>query len=153
MKRYLILSMVLGLLAGSVASAEAKRTSKPTRVERTVEGSYSPTSTPFTTCSDPGGSLACFVVSARSTEAFFTAKVTDAHGQPVFVQVNGGHRATFCGETTRPISFEPGSSLEFRIEPITYFWSNWGTGWVGPIDCPYRLRTTGTISVTLSNLP
>ena len=150
MKRSLILFMILGLVAGSMVTAEAKGRE---RVERTVKGSYAPTSTPFTACSDPGGSLACFVVRVRSAEAFFTAKVTDAHGQPVFVQVNGGYRGTFCGETARPISVEPGSILEFRIEPMTYFWSNWGTGWVGPLDCPYRIKTTGTISVTLSNLP
>ena len=152
MKRFLILFMVVGLIAGSVATAEAGE-KKPARAERTVEGSYGPSSTPFTTCDDPGGSLACVVVPTRSTEAFFTAKVTDALGQPVFVQVNNAHVGTFCGETTRPISFEPGTTLEFRIEPITYFWSNWGTGWVGSLSCPYRLKTTGTISVTLSNHP
>ena len=36
MKRFLILSMVLGLIAGSEATAEAKGTKRPTRVERTV---------------------------------------------------------------------------------------------------------------------
>ncbi len=38
MKRYVIVSMILGLVAGSVTTAEAKRT--PRRVERTVEGNY-----------------------------------------------------------------------------------------------------------------
>ena len=152
MKRFVVVFLIVGLFAGSVAPAEAKR-KKARRVERTVEATYGPFVAPFTGCSDPGGSLACIVVNARSTEAFFTAKVTDAHGQPVFVQVvGGGRRRTFCGEITRPISFDPGSRLEFRIDPMTHFWSNWGTGWVGPLDCPYRIKTTGTISVTLSNL-
>ena len=153
MKRFLIMFMVVGLVAGSVATAEAKGTKRPTRVERTVEGSYGPYSSLVTGCNDPDGSLACFVVNTRSTEAFFTAKVTDAHGQPVFVHVsNGGNGATFCGETTRPVSFDPGSRLYFRTDPMTNFWSDSGLG-VGPLDCPYRLKTTGTISVTLSNQP
>ena len=151
MKRFLILFMVVGLISGSIATAEAKR-KKASRVERTVEGNYGALPEPLTGCNADTGSLACMVVDARPTERFFTAKVNDAHGQPVFVQVVGGVNATFCGETTRPISFDPGSTLEFRIEPMPYFFSNWGTGWVGPLDCPYRIKTTGTITVTLSNL-
>lgn len=150
MKRFLIMFMVLGLLAGSVATAEAKK-KKSSPVERTIEERYGVVPYPLTECER--GSLTCMAVEARPTEAFFTAKVTDAHGQPVFVQVNGGAEGTFCGETTRPMSFEPGSRLEFLIEPMLYFWSNWGLDWVGPLDCPYRASSTGTISVTLSNLP
>lgn len=147
MKRSLILFMVLGLIAGSMGTAEAEQRFE--RTERTVEVSYGPYSAPVSPCNGPAGSLACAVVETRATEDFFTAKVTDAHGQPVFVQVSGGYFGTFCGETTRPISFDPGSRLEFRIEPTPNFFSHWGTGWVGPLDCPYRLKTTGTISVTL----
>ena len=152
MKRLLIMAVVLGLIAGSVATAEAK-TRRPVRVERTVEASYGPVISPVMGCNDPGASLACVVVNARSTEAFFTAKVTDAHGLPVFVQVNNGHAGTFCGETDQPISIEPGSRLQFLMEPIPYFFNNWGTGWVDHLDCPYRAKTIGTIRVTLSNLP
>ena len=156
-KRLLILFMVLGLVAGSVATAEAKRTRKPTRIERTIEGSYGALPEPVTGCNEELGSFACIVVGTRPGEAFFTAKATDAHGRPVFVRVvgNGGYKAigSFCGETTRPISFDPGSSLEFRIEAMPNFWSNWGVDWLGPRDCLYRLKTFGTISVTLSNLP
>ena len=154
MKRSLILFMILGLIAGLVATAEAKGKKQPTRVERTVEATYGPLVGPVTGCNDPGGSLACIVVDARSTEAFLTAKVTDAHGQPVMVQVwTGGNSVIFCGETTRPVAFDAGSSLEFRLEPTPNFFSHWGLGWLGPLDCPYRLKTTGTITVTLSNLP
>ena len=155
MKRFLILFLILGLFAGSVATAEAKR-KKAARVERTVEEKYGALPEAATGCNADRGSLACIVVDARSTEAFFTAKVTDAHGQPVFVQVvavGGGRVGTFCGETTRPVSFQAGSQLEFLIEPMPYFFSNWGTGWLGPLDCPYRIHTSGAISVTLSNLP
>jgi hypothetical protein len=153
MKRFLVVFLIVGLFAGSVATAEAKR-KKPTRVERTVEGNYG--ALPQFGCNVDIGSFAwCMVVDTRPTEAFFTAKVTDAHGQPVFVQVidgGGGRIGTFCGETTRPVSFDAGSSLEFRIEPTPYFFSNWGTEWLGPLDCPYRIKTSGSISVTLSNV-
>ena len=46
----------------------------------------------------------------------FTAKVMDAHGLPVFVEVysfrkwGGQHVTTFCGETTRAVEFEPGAA-------------------------------------------
>lgn len=154
MKRFLILFMILGLTIGSLATAEAK---KIKRVERTVEGHYRALPEPVTGCNGllGNGSFGCVVIDARPTEAFFTAKVTDAHGQPVFVQVvteRDGTVGTFCGETTRPVFFEAGSSLQFVIEPTPYFWSHWGAGWLGPLDCPYRMKTSGSISVTLSNL-
>ncbi len=155
MKRFLILFMILGLLAGSVTTAGATKKT-PKRVERTIEGNYGAVPEPFTGCNADRGSFACVAVDVRPTEAFFTAKVKDAHGQPVWVQVvagGGGKIGTFCGETTHPISFRPGSSLEFLIEPMPYFWSHWGLDWAGPLNCPYRLKTSGSISVTLSNRP
>ena len=146
MKRFLIVAMVLGLIAGSVATAGAKGTKSPTRVERTVEGSYGPPYVaPITGCKSLLGPWACLIIATRPSEAFFTAEVTDAHGQPVFVSVISQNRtiATFCGETTRPISFNSGWRLEFRISSDS----------VQP-ECPVnRVKTTGTISVTLSNLP
>ena len=154
MKRFLIMFMVLGLIAGSVATAEAKKS--PNRVERTVEGNYGGLPEPLTGCIADTAALACMVVDAHPTEAFFIAKVTDAHGLPVFVEViteGGGRIGTFCGKTTRPVSFDAGSSLVFRIEPTPFFFSHWGTEWLGPLDCPYRIQTSGSISVTLSNLP
>ena len=148
MKRFLILSMVLGLVAGSVATAEAKKSRQP--IERTVVGTYGSFPAPVTGCNSPLGTYACMIVETRSGERFLAAKVTDTHGQPVFVEVRvfkastlaGFH--TFCGETERPIRFVPGSSLEFDV----------GLGRLGALDCPTnRVKTTGTISVTLSNLP
>ena len=154
MKRFLLSFIVLGLVVGSVATAEAKRTKKPTRVERTVEGNYGPLPDPLPGCEADTDLWACTTVDAHRTEAVFTAKASDALGLPVFVQVvaNGRNLGTFCGETTRPMSFDPGANLAFRIEPMPYFWSHWGGDWVGPLDCPYRMSTTGTIRVTLSNM-
>lgn len=156
MKRFLILFMVLGLMAGSMATADARK-KKASRVERTVEANYDTSLEPWTECNARRGTFGCVVIETRSTEAFFTAKVTDdAHDQPVFVQVvngDGGRIATFCGETTEPVPFDAGSSVEFLIEPVPHFFSHWGAEWLGPLDCPYRIATTGTISVTLSNQP
>ena len=149
MKRFLILVMVLGLVAGSVATAEARGKKRPARVERTVERSYGSYPAPVTGCNEPLGSYACLIVQTRPTERFFSAQVTDAHGQPVYVEVRvfSGSNVrlhTFCGETEQPIRFIPGSSLELDV----------ALGRSVDLDCPTnRVKTTGTISVTLSNLP
>ena len=94
-------------------------------------------------------------VYTRSTESFFTAEVTDALGLPVFVQVwtetdGDGLEdmlfGTFCGETTTPIDFSPGTELHFWVgftySPAAYESCSGGL-----------IPTTGTVSVTLSNLP
>lgn len=148
MRRFLIVFMITGLVAGSVATSEAKKAERK-RVERTVEGSYGPYPAPVTGCNSALGTFACFIVKSRATEAFFTAKVTDTHDQPVFVEVkvNGGPRvARFCGETKEPIPFEPGVELAFFVAlPL---WPE------VQMECPvHSIKTTGTISVTLSNLP
>ncbi len=156
MRRFLIGFLVLGLMVGSAATAEAKKrrpkpaNSQPTRVERTVEGTYGPYPAPVIGCNSALGTYACLIVATHSTEAFFTAKVTDAHGQPVYVEVLGTHgeSARFCGETTQPIRFTPGAKLEFHLA-LRY-------AWVPGVQlyCPANsIKTTGTISVTLSNLP
>lgn len=142
MKRILVLLVTLGLLLISLGTAEAGSTK---RVERTVEGSYGAYPAPVTGCNSALGPFACLIVQTRPTEAFFTANVTDTHGQPVYVEVfsRGGLLATFCGKTTRPIAFTPGYSLEFDI----------GLARLMTAGCPaHRIKTTGTIKVTLSNL-
>ena len=153
MKRSLIVLMVLGLLAATVVTAEAKGAGRK-RVERTVEGSYGPFPAPVTGCNEPLGMFACLAVQTRPSESSFTAKVTDVHGQPVFVEVDafyadGSHEelGRFCGETSRPVFFSPGVHLEFFLAV---------PNWPGELhlECPAnRVKTTGTISVTLSNLP
>ena len=153
MKRILIAVMVVGVVAGTVVTAEAKK--KRTRVERTVEGAYAGPWVPFGNwdCSDaPTGGRGCVTITTRSVESHLSAKVRDAHGQPVRVMVWSEYNASnssplfygsFCGETTAPISFPPGVTLKL---------------WIGYFDpalpsCGIGLATTGTISVTLSNLP
>lgn len=155
MKRFLIMFMALGLIVGSVATAEAGQARRK-RVERTVSGSYETPVLPFSAhrCSQLGGE-GCVAISTGARESFFTAKATDAHGLPVLVQVwtstdgdgiEDVHFGTFCGETTRPISFPPGTELHFWVG-FTYSF--------GPYEsCPGgTVATTGTVNVTLSNLP
>lgn len=157
MKRFLIMFMVLGLVAGSVATAEAAK--GPRRVERTVKRSYE--CNPFGVW-PPVCGWNHIPVETRVTEAFFTAKVTDAHGQPLYVEVYEGARSfwadaydglaeqpadrfvgSFCGETSEPMAFDPAtSSLTFSIVLGS-----------PPLDCPAgRFATSGTARVTLSNL-
>jgi len=142
-KRILIMLVSLGLLVASLGTAEA---GKSRRVERTVQGSYGAYPTPVTGCNSALGSWACLIVKTRPTEAFLTAEVADTHGQPVLVNVysQGGHLASFCGKTSRPIAITPGSTLEFDIGQ--------GRAPFTPLPCPERIiKTTGTITVTLAN--
>ena len=155
MKRFLILFMILGLIAGSVATAEAKK--GPRRVERTVEARYHGPWLPLGTrvCDAPSGGIGgCAWIETRATEAFLSAKVTDAHGLPVYVEVLTWSPGSihpiflgkFCGETDAPISFDPGTDVEFWV----------GRSYSTPVtvgSCNGSMPTTGTVSVTFSNLP
>ncbi|HVE92624.1 MAG TPA: hypothetical protein VNE62_10065 [Actinomycetota bacterium] len=73
--------------------------------------------------------------------------MTDTHGQPVYVEVFGDSRVgQFCGETSEPVYFRPGSTLEIYV--------GLATGRVSGHTCPANIiKTSGTIRVTLSNLP
>ena len=149
MKGFLIGVLVLGLMAGSgMAEAKERRAKQAPgpRVERTLERSYGPYPAPVTGCNSVLGPYACVIIPTRATEAFFTAKVTDAHGQPVSVEVRaGGEYTQFCGETEQPIRIQPGAELHFFVGlPYSEIQT----------DCPaHSVKTAGTISVTLSNLP
>ena len=159
MKRLVMSFMVLGLVMGAVATAEAKRTN-PKRVERTVEDSYYGAQLLYQYRSCPlSGGAGCVVLETRGDEASLTATATDAHDLPVSVwvvdaserqlELDGANRVygRFCGRTSKPISFEPGATLEFWIGGE---W--WPTWWIVPElpECFPGVATTGTISVTLS---
>lgn len=156
MKRLVIVLMITGLVSGSVATAEAKKGRSATRTERTVEGSYATQFVPFSVFCNQHAGVGCVEIETRKNEAFLTARAVDAHGQPVLVQVWGwGDGAehskeygSFCGETDEPIAFDRGEDVYLVVG---YFWitdlsaSLW--------NCPPMFGTTGTLSVTLSNLP
>ena len=144
MKRFLTGLMMIGLIAGPVATARAEQTDR-TKVQRTVVGSYRAYPAPVTGCNSALGAWACMSVRTRSTERFVTVKVTDAHGLPVYFTVFGGGVVRgFCGETKRPV---PISARYLEIEVGV-------SRWVAQTACPLSsVKTTGTITVTLSNLP
>jgi hypothetical protein len=162
MKQFLILFTVLGLFAGSVATAEAATKKKRIRVERTVEGSYDTQWVPFSglvtgrSCAQ-SGAVGCLPIQTRARESHLTAKVSDAHGQPVLVTVSSWKatgtgsgewvvHGAFCGETKEPMSFPAGVELVFTIGIFWYM--DWPA-----LSCHPMFGTTGTISVTLSNVP
>ena len=155
MKRSLILFMVLGLVAGSVATAEAKRPQRK-RVERTVEGSYATQFVPFNVYCYRHNGVGCVEIKTRKDEAFLTAKAVDAHGQPVLVRVWGwgdgpehsNDYGSFCGETDEPIAFDRGVDLSLVVGGQSH--TDLPTQGA---SCSPGFGTTGTVSVTLSNLP
>jgi hypothetical protein len=158
MKRSLIMFMVLGLVVGSVATAEAaKKVKEPIRVERTVEGSYDTQFVPmsgFVTPCAQRDAVGCVALQARARESFLTAKVSDAHGKPVLVTLESRDPATgewkvegaFCGKTKESMSFPAGATLAFHVGIFWYL--EWPA-----LSCRPMFGTTGTVSVTLSNLP
>lgn len=149
MKRSFVVCMVTVSLAPVFGSGATAQTEAP-RVDRTVEARYAPPyASPVTGCHELLGPWACLIVQTRLTEAFFNAKVTDAHGQPVYFQVaaHGPYKfiGGFCGQTIDPIAFQPGVSLEFDVGL-----PRWGI----QTRCPASvIKTTGSIRVTLSNQP
>lgn len=145
MKRFLLVFLVLGIGVGSLTTVDAA--GKPARAQRTVTGSYGPFPAPVTGCNSPLGTFACMIVHARPTERLFVAEVKDAHGLPVYVDVYSGHERVgeFCGTTRKPVAFPAGGDLRFHVGlPL------WGI----QLACPqHSVKSTGTIRVTLSNLP
>ncbi|HVF12519.1 MAG TPA: hypothetical protein VNA87_05480 [Actinomycetota bacterium] len=157
MRRFLLTMMAIGLTVVSVAAEGSPR------VERKVEASYFGTQLlgEYRACTSLGAA-GCVPLKTNAGEGFLTARVSDAHGQPVNVWVvdasedrlglDGPNKVygRFCGETTQPISFNPGADLEFWVGDG--WWPAW---WIYPKlpDCMPGEATTGTIQVTLSNLP
>jgi hypothetical protein len=144
MKRLTIGFLACGVLATSVAAADAGPTQRKTT--RTVVGRYEAFPAPVTGCNTPLGSFACLITRPRSDERYVVAKVTDTHGLPVYFEIHqpGGSPQGFCGSTTGPIEL-------IRRQPIAIDVGlpRWGV----QISCPTSVKTTGTITLTLSNLP
>ena len=145
MRRILIMFMAMAMAMTLCAVATAEAT-EPERSERTVEGRYGPNPSPVTGCNEVLGTWACMIVSTRPAERFFSAKVTDTHGLPVYFSVfspGSGFRAGFCGETKTPVPFPEGHTLEIEVGV---------SRWVAQVACPASsVKTAGTIRVTLSD--
>lgn len=137
------LSVLVTALLAVVSSAPAH--ASPEKVERTVVGRYDAYPAPVTGCNSALGPWACMIVPTRPTERFVTVKVRDTHGLPVYFRLRSGEAgAGFCGETRMPVSFAPGRDLEIEVGV---------SGRIVQTDCPASsVKTTGTITVTLSNV-
>lgn len=152
MKRAISVLVMVGLLVGSVAiAADAKR--KPKKVSREAQGSYQAPATVVGNCTQTDG-IGCMTFATGPKESYVTAKATDAHGQPVLINVaadlDGDSSSetdygTFCGETTEAIKIEPGAEVIFWVAPLTAA--------PGLADCHPGLATQGTLDVVFSNLP
>ena len=142
----LIATLAAALLGLAAPSSPAEAATE--KVQRTVVGRYGAYPSPVTGCNEPLGPWACMIVRARPTERFATVKVTDTHGQPVYFSVldpGTGLWAEFCGETGRPISLGKSRYLEIEVGVSRM---------VVQTKCPASsVKTTGTIKVTLSDLP
>ena len=147
MKRPLIMFITMAAMTlGAIAPAEAEQ---PQRSERIVRGRYGPKPAPVTGCNKVLGSWACMIVRTRPTEHFVHVKVTDTHGQPVYFMLSDpgtGLWEGFCGKTKAPVALHYGGrDLEIEVGV---------SRWVLQTDCPARsVKTSGTITVTLSNEP
>jgi hypothetical protein len=158
MKRSIMLLLVLGLLFGSlVGAADAKKKKKkappaPVKVTREAQGTYAAPAGAAGLCGQDDA-VGCVLIQAGAEEQYLTAKVTDAHGQPVAVSVKANLDGdvssetlygTFCGETTEPIKIDPGVEV--------YFWVGL-TPDTAAMGCAPGEATTGTVDVVFSNLP
>ena len=144
--------LVLGVFGAPAAEAGKK---KKKRVEREAQGTYAAPATIVGNCTQTDG-IGCMTIATGGSEAYLTAKVTDATGQPVLIQVSadldGDMRSettygTFCGETEEPIAIDPGAEIIFWVSPIT------ATAGRATEGCVPGQGTEGTLDVTFSNLP
>lgn len=150
MKRFLILVLAFGLIAGMVTSAEAGKKKKKSAKKVTREAEYT-----YDAPAVGSGGGVCFAatnscgdIATGPTERFVVVEITDQAGMDVYASIGqdlDGDNFTdnsvdICGKSEEPIPIEPGYA-------ITVF--PWAVG--GP-DCP-GVATTGTVKLTLSNLP
>ena len=140
-------SLVTGALLAPSADA-AKKKKKPKKVSRTVTQTYQAPAigNGAGVCLKPTNS--CAETPTATADKYVIIEITDAAGLPVnagFGQEIDGELGVenyqaFCGKTPKPVKIEPGY-------PITVF------PWAAPgAACP-GVATTGTVKLTLSNLP
>ena len=167
MKKTIVVALTAGLLAGAlVGPADAGKKKKPpaappapVKVERVVELEYALTGQGATVAGVGGGrcpmadltTQECVSVPLEAGEAFIKVEATDATGQKVRGYLSQGDTdgdgfgnlyGDFCGAHPEPIE------LQSQTAPVGI---SFYTG-ANP-DCVPSASTTGSLKVTLSNLP
>ena len=164
MKRILVLMMVLGLVFGSIAAADAGKKKKkkappaPVKVERVVEVTYDHPGIGATAAGLGGGYPVSFPdpmdIPVTADELYVKVEIIDASGQKVAGSIGQGDvdgngvnddlYGQFCGSHEEPIPLAaPGS-------PIIGIYAFNGTCADGSTP---SVMTSGTIKITLSNMP
>ena len=154
MRKPLVLLLVLGMLFGSIVSAEAgKKKRKPKKITRKVQGQYDAPSLIAVGFCGQTGAVGCVSIVTGPKEKFLKATINDAHGLPAYVAISADTDGnsqddttfgSFCGTTEEPIQVEPGVELHMWVGLQA------DPGFAG---CAPGIATSGTIDVTLSNLP
>ena len=161
MKRSLAVLLVLGLAASfAVAPAQAKKKKKPVRAERVVEVDYqlgglgvsTPAATAGTCFVDPTQPASCKDVALMKGESYIKIEIQDASGTTVPGSMNQGDidgdgvndiYGQFCGAMPEPIQLQD-SYAPVSISMYPGVCADASSG---------GIPTTGTIVVTLSNMP
>lgn len=142
-KRVLSLAVAAGLLVGSQTVAEgASRKKKRERVQRVVTLTYDAPA--IGVAGGPAGvcvSTGCIQVAVGSRERYVSIEIDDATGlsSPAVVDMGGGSDVYVCGATESPLQTS-GGEIVVWIHPAAI------TGCTG-------LASTGTVTLTFSNLP
>ncbi|MGI8774811.1 MAG: hypothetical protein ACR2KQ_07335 [Actinomycetota bacterium] len=159
MKKLLILALVASLIAGALigpaaAGKKKKKKKKPQRVERVVEMEYQLAALgvgdPAGTGACPAATNSCGRAATGPEDRWVKVEITDATGTPTSFSLGqdtdpdalGTEKdlGEFCGSTgDEPIEIEPG------FEILVFPWL------LGPA-CQ-SAGTTGTVTMTISNLP
>ncbi|HJR46104.1 MAG TPA: hypothetical protein VJ927_10925 [Actinomycetota bacterium] len=159
MKKALAIALSFGLLAGAMignAEAAKKKKKKVVKVERVVELAYD---SPGVGVAVQGGATGYPIgfpssqdMPTSGEERYVKVEIVDASGQ----KVNGSLAQSdqdgdmfvddlgepFCGATEEPIEFEPGTT-------VVGVYAHNGTC----ADGTPSIMTTGTVTLTFSNLP
>lgn len=147
MKRIIVLALTAGLIVGGLSTADAKKKKKPKRVERTMEYTYDQPS-----IGSPGvtGVTLNPAIATGPDDLYVMVEQTDAVSPSPSVRFSwdtdgdgtNDTGITICGgKTDEPVAL-PGS-VELGV--FTYILP-------GP-DCPTGFSTTGSITLTFSNMP
>ena len=143
MKRAVVMSAALSLLAGGVVSAEAAP-KVTTDQRRTVTVAYDEQAVYYTSCGD------CTEVRARPNEQYVTVEVIDDVSLSGHVDIawrraagddSGPAYFVVCGKTPKPQKIPAGRSL------AVYPWAH-----PGP-TCPGGFSTKGKVKITFSARP